>query len=171
VTAFPLIRAKIPAARVVFVGDGPDRAWIEAQRERLDFAASIELAGPIAHTRLPTVLRDAALVCVPSYGEPFGMTILEAMAAGRAVVATDAGGPRHLLRDQEGGALVPVGDPSALARTCAELLLDRDLLARAGRGNRRRVEEEFSITRMIDRIEAVYRDLIPATTRDGSHRG
>ena len=99
------------------------------------------------------------MLCVPSFGEPFGMTVLEAMACARPVVATDAGGPAHLVTDG-GGRRVPPGDPAALAGALEEVLGDPGRQAAMGAHNRRLVEERHAWPRVVDRLEAAYADAL-----------
>jgi D-inositol-3-phosphate glycosyltransferase len=148
-------RVRVRGARLLLAGDGPEQAWIEAEKERLGLNGSVLLLGAVPHDEVPGLLERAALVCLPSHGEPFGMALLEAMAAGRAVVATSSGGPRFLV-DERGGRLVAPGDPEALAGALAELLDDPALLGRMGRFNRERVERELSLERTLDALEEAY---------------
>jgi glycosyltransferase involved in cell wall biosynthesis len=87
------------------------------------------------------------------------MSILEAMSTGRAVVAVDDAGPAVLVDRERGGRLVPPDDRDALADALAGLLDDHTALVAAGAFNRARVEQEYSLTQMVDRIESVYRSL------------
>lgn len=153
--AFALVRRELPAVRLRLAGEGPEREWVERRKGEADLAGAVELLGAVAPAAMAGLLREASLVCAPSHGEPYGMAILEAMAAGRAVVATDAGGPRFLV-GPESGCLVPVGDAQALADALASLLRDPARLERAGRAARERVEQELSLERMLDSLEAVY---------------
>jgi|SRR5579872_1935536 len=141
--------ALVPEARLVLFGDGPERAWLEAR------GAAVRAA--VGHERVPELLATARLVCLPSHGEPYGMAVLESMASGRAVVTTDVGGPRELIVDGQGGALVPPGDVPTLAAAIARLLPDDAVLARMGAFNRARVESDLSLARSAERVEAVYR--------------
>lgn len=147
VEAFAAVRRRHPDARLVMAGDGSERGWLEQQE--------VELLGHVPADGIPALLRSAALAVVPSYGEPFGMTVLEAMAAGRAVVATDAGGPHHLVVPGT-GRLVPVGDVGALADAIASLLDAPDELAATGLAAREHVERNYSLDAMLDALEQVY---------------
>ena len=82
-------------------------------------------------------MQSCDVYCLPSFGEPFGMTALEAMACARPVVATDAGGLRHLVAER-GGRKVPPGDADALAAALREVLADPELRRAMGEHNRRR---------------------------------
>ncbi|HET7568453.1 MAG TPA: glycosyltransferase family 4 protein [Gaiellaceae bacterium] len=155
VEAFTRVAAERPGARLVLAGEGPEAPWVERRAAELGIAGRVHLAGAVAQADVPRLLAESALFCLPSHGEPYGMVLLEAMAAGRAVVATDSGGPRFVVPDG-GGRLVPVGDRSALADALGALLADPDALAAMGRRNREHAERELSLERMLDRLEEVY---------------
>lgn len=110
-----LVRAagSLPATRLVVVGDGDERASLEALAASL--GAEVEFAGSVPPGELAAHYAAARLVCVPSRREGFGMVAAEALAAGRAVVGTRVGGLPDLVTDGVTGALVEPGDPDALA--------------------------------------------------------
>jgi glycosyltransferase involved in cell wall biosynthesis len=118
----------------------------------------------VARDQVPSLMRDCAVYCLPSFGEPFGMSALEAMACARPVVATDAGGLAHLVSD-EGGRKVPPGDPGALASALAEVLGDPALRRSMGEHNRRVAERRYAWPRVIERLEAAYAEAIGARRR------
>jgi glycosyltransferase involved in cell wall biosynthesis len=96
----------------------------------------------------------------PSRWEGFGITLLEAMAAGTPIVATSVGGVPEVVVHGETGLLVPPGSPEELARACAALLRDRDRAARLARAGRARVESRFRIERLAEETAALYRELL-----------
>ena len=160
VEAFAATRREIAGAELVLAGDGPERGWIESRARELGLNGSVTLLGTVAHERVGALLGDASLLCLPSYGEPFGMAALEAMAAGRAVVGTAAGGLRTLVDPVRGGRLVPQQDAAQLAAALTELLGDDGKLGDLGRWNRARVEREFSLECVLDGIEAAYAEAL-----------
>jgi len=101
------------------------------------------------------------LVLASTSPEPFGRVLIEAMAAGKPVVATDAGAVREIMTDGVHGLLVPQGDVQALARAIVDVLTDRDLAAAMGQEGQRRATERFGVQQYVDGVEAVYRDLLP----------
>ncbi len=122
------------AARLIIVGDGPEREACAARaRER---GVDARFVGRVADEHLPAYYQAADVVCSPATGdESFGIVLLEAMAAGRAVVATDIEGYRELVGDDpERASLVPPRDPGALAHALAALLGDREARARLAAG-------------------------------------
>jgi glycosyltransferase involved in cell wall biosynthesis len=96
--------------------------------------------------------------CLPSLGEPFGVSALEAMASGLPVVSTTAGGLGHLVPD-EGGIKVAPRDPAALADALISLLRDPGRRAEMGRVNREVVMRDYDWERVVDRLESFYRQL------------
>jgi glycosyltransferase involved in cell wall biosynthesis len=147
VEAFAEVRAALPDATLALAGDGPLREALSRD--------GVRVLGRVAHREIPALLAQCDLLCVPSLGEPYGMALLEAMAAGRAVVAGPGPGPAFLV-DEHGGRIV---EPHSLASTLIELLSDPGLTARMGAHNRARVERELSRDRWLDSVETVYREV------------
>lgn len=156
-TAFRTLAAVRPDVELAFFGDGSLRSWLEQSRSRDGLQSRVHLPGVVPHREVGRVLAECSVLCLPSAGEPFGMVILEAMAAGRAVVAVNRGGPAHLLRDGEGGLLVPPGDPAALASALARVLDDPALMSAMGGHNRLKVERTLSWDAVLDDLEQIYR--------------
>jgi mannosyltransferase len=92
--------------------------------------------------------------------EPFGLALLDAMAHGIACIATDAGGPRDIIRDGETGLLVQPGNAMALADAIEQLHADNELRAQLGRAAASHVRERFSIDATARRIGEVYEELL-----------
>ena len=130
------------AVAVQIAGDGPDRPALEAEIARLAAGDRVELLGERAD--VPELLAAADVFVLPSLSEGMPISVLEAMAAGLPVVASDVGGVGELVRDGETGALVGAGDPAALADALARLASSLAAPARQGKAGRRRVETDFS---------------------------
>jgi glycosyltransferase involved in cell wall biosynthesis len=109
-----------------------------------------------------------------SFGEPFGLVLVEAMALGKPVVATAAGGPLEIIEDGISGVLIPPGDPDRLAATIDRILGDRSLAAALGRAAAERAQA-FSEQGMAQRFAALLRNLIseedPSSHRRRAARG
>ncbi len=114
--------------RLRIIGDGPDRAGLVALTARLDLRGQVDFAGYLAPERVREELARAALVVSASDTETFGLTLVEALAAGVPFVATDSGGPRSIWRPGA-GVLVPPGSPADLARGLEAALTDNSLQA------------------------------------------
>jgi glycosyltransferase involved in cell wall biosynthesis len=153
--AFERLAAQLPAARLLVAGAGPEEAEVRRRVAASRSGGRVELLGHVGREGVLPLMQRCAVYCLPSYGEPFGMTALEAMACARPVVATRAGGLQHLV-DDRGGRTVPPGDAPALATALAELLADPGLRAAMGEHNRGRVEERYAWSRVADRLEGAY---------------
>jgi glycosyltransferase involved in cell wall biosynthesis len=113
---------------------------------------------------IPEVLSALDLLLVPSWQEPFGRPVIEGMAMGRAVMATDVGGPAEVIDDGVDGRLLAPRSPDAWAAAAAELLADRDALAameRAARASAARFDRGAYVERML----ALYGGVISGSTR------
>jgi glycosyltransferase involved in cell wall biosynthesis len=171
------LRAKHPDVRFVIVGPGetprgnasasadPYVAGLGQQVQALGLQDRLIFAG--CRTDIPAVLQDVAVAVQPSISEGMSNAVLEAMAAGRPVVATDVGGMSDVVIDGTTGLLVPPADVEALAGAIDRLLGDPALGARLGAEARRVVFDQFSIAQMIERTERLYVDLL---TRKASRR-
>lgn len=156
VNAFARVRARHPHARLVLVGEGPERAALEALIAERGLGDAVTLAGVLAE---PTEAYGALDVFVlPSRSEGTSMSLLEAMASGVPVVATAVGGNPALVEDRRDGRLVPTEDEPALAAAITALLDAPDAAAAMARSARARVEREFSQAAMVDAYEACYRE-------------
>ncbi|HYZ17522.1 MAG TPA: glycosyltransferase family 4 protein [Candidatus Acidoferrum sp.] len=157
--AFPRVHAALPGCRLVVGGAGWEWGRMYETVQAMDERGQIELLGRVARADVPRLLAESTVFCMPSFGEPFGMSLLEAMACGKPVVATNVGGPGHLLDDQ-GGRKVPPGDAAALASALLEILRSPELQARMGAFNRAAIESVYSWDRVIARLEDVYRSVV-----------
>ncbi|MFX1678185.1 TIGR03088 family PEP-CTERM/XrtA system glycosyltransferase [Mitsuaria sp. CC2] len=147
----PDLRAR---ARLVLVGDGPLRAQCQAL---LDEAGLGDLAWlPGERTDVPAVMRGLHVFALPSLAEGISNTILEAMASGLPVVATEVGGNADLVTREVSGLLVPAADPEAMAAALLRLARDPARAAAMGEAGRARVEEDFSMRAMVGRYQGLY---------------
>jgi glycosyltransferase involved in cell wall biosynthesis len=143
-------------ARLRIAGDGPDRAAVEAEIERLGLQGRVELLG--TRDDIPELLAGADVFVLASDSEGLPMSVLEAMAAGLPVVASAVGGVPEAVRDGETGALVPPRDSAALAHAIGRIVADPALRDRLGEAGRRRVEREFSLERFEREHLELYRN-------------
>jgi glycosyltransferase involved in cell wall biosynthesis len=156
--AFARVAPAVPGVELVVAGLGPDLAEVRRRAERME-GCTIRFTGRVAREQVGDVMRDHSVYCLPSIGEPFGMTVLEAMACGLPVVATRAGGIPDLV-SSEGGRLVPPRDADALAAALVEVLQSRQRQCEMGTYNRARVERLFDIEKTVDRLEATYEAIL-----------
>lgn len=144
--------------RLIMVGDGALR---EPARSILDAAELAQVAWlPGEREDVPELLRAMDVFVLPSLAEGISNTILEAMASGLPVVATDVGGNYELVERDTTGFLVPRADPVALADAIRVYVDDAGLRRRHGANARRRSEDEFSIDTMVQRYQDIYDELL-----------
>ena len=155
VEAASRILPKYPETIFVVVGEGEERAALVRLAQDLGVAQAFRLPGFIAEMERVYPVFD--LFVLPSLYEPFGLVVLEAMAAGLPVVASATGGVVEIIEDRGNGLLVPPGDAAALAKGILYLLEHRDSVAESmAEQARRLVRTRFDRKGAIDRIEALY---------------
>lgn len=148
---------EFPEQRFVIVGDGPLRGELEAETRRLGIADRVTFAGE--RRDVERILRDASLFWLTSRWEGMPNVVLEALASGVPVIATDVGGTRQLIGDEVGGFVVPEGDAGAVVAHSRELLSDPERLRSFQQAARARAQE-FSVPRMIDGLCRVYDEVL-----------
>lgn len=114
---------ELPGARLMIVGDGPDRPALEAQIAAAGLGERVTLAGPVPHNRLPALFADADVMVLPSASEGLANVWVEALACGTPIVIADVGGARELVDRPAAGRLAP-RDPSAIAAAVREIVAD-----------------------------------------------
>ncbi|MBA3252065.1 MAG: glycosyltransferase family 4 protein, partial [Geodermatophilaceae bacterium] len=105
---------------------------------------------------VPELMRALDVLMLPSWEEPFGRALIEAMALGVPVIATNVGGPPEILDDGREGVLLPPREPAAWAQAVARLADDPDRAAAMGAAGRRRVHRQFTVARHLDAVLALY---------------
>jgi glycosyltransferase involved in cell wall biosynthesis len=154
--------SQVQDAIFVIAGDGPEKAELEAQAHKLGINDRVIFLG--YQQNVPDLLAGCDLFVLPSLYEGLPLSVLEAMAAGKAVVATAVGGTPEAVLEGETGLLVPPGDPVALARAIQELLSNPSLLRKMGAAGRQRVQREFSSATMVERTTHIYEDVLEQRT-------
>ncbi len=158
--AMTIVRQRLPEARLVIVGNGPDRGRIESLVHELRLGAWVAMHDHAERAHLDALLGSAWVQAQPSrYREPFANITAETMMRGTALVATSTGGTPEIVRDGITGYLVKPGDPHALADRLLAVLSDRDRAERMGAAGREVALAELTTGRMIDRFEQIYGEL------------
>lgn len=147
-----------PDIWLVLAGDGPDWGDLRALAGGLNIAQRVVFAGFVED--VPGLLADLDLFVLSSHREGHPMVLLEAMAMGLPVVATDIPGVGDTITEGVDGRLVSVGDVPALVETIRSLTRDRETSARLGRNARRKIEQEYTVERMVRRTGVLYEQLL-----------
>lgn len=169
--AAALVADRHPTLRLSLIGrDWPDEeggSTTARLRGTLPegIAGRVTFRGPLPHERIPAALAEATIVVVPSHTEAFGLVIAEAMAAGRPVVAARAGAAAELISHGVDGLLCDARSASALAHALRSVLDDPEAGRRMGRAARSTAEKRFDLAHLVERNEALYRDLVEGGLR------
>ncbi len=163
--AFRGLRDSGVDACLCMVGDGPDRAYLERRAHELGVVRDTLFLG-YQEEVAPFYAAFDALV-LPSGNEGTPVSAIEALAAGRPVVATRVGGVPDVVRDGQDGFLVDAGATDELADRLARLARDPDLRRRMGEQGRARVLPRYAVDRLVDDVDRLYRSLLEASVRGG----
>jgi glycosyltransferase involved in cell wall biosynthesis len=153
--AAQLVHHAIPECHWILVGDGGLRGELEQACRRIGMDKHVHFTG--WREDVADILTLCNLFVLPSLSEHFGRVLIEAMAMGKAVVATSSGGVPEIVLDGETGFLVPPAQAEPLAHAVLSLLNDPQRAAALGAAGRRRAETQFSITRHVEAVESLYR--------------
>ena len=149
------LRGDFPDWQLIIIGDGPERARLEASVDALGLRSIVRLVGN--QEDVPAWLSALDLFTLPSYGsEGVPQGIMQAMACGLAVVATPVGAVSEAVQDGVTGLMTPPRDPEALAASLARLMSDADLRERMGAAGLRFAQAHFGIGMMVDRMLDVF---------------
>jgi N-acetyl-alpha-D-glucosaminyl L-malate synthase BshA len=157
VDVFAKIREAVPA-RLVLVGDGPDRPRAIAHAAELGLRDHVLFMG--RHAAPEELLACADLFLLPSESESFGLAALEAMTCGVPVVTSDAGGLPEVVEDGVNGHLFPVGDIEGMAEAGVRVLTDRSYAKRLSLAGRAHALERFSVDVVVPKYEALYESVL-----------
>ncbi len=152
--AWPAVIHAVPDVYLLVVGEGSRRDALEAQARELRIAHRIVFTG--RRDDIPAVTAALDVAVLPSYREAQGLSVLEAMALSRPVVASNVGGIPEMIEDGVTGLLVPPHDPDALAAAIIRLLTDHPYADTLGRAGHDLVHDRFCIELMVDAIAAIY---------------
>jgi glycosyltransferase involved in cell wall biosynthesis len=154
-----------PQVRFTIVGYGNERDSLRELASKLGVESRIEFTG--ASGSVKDVYHGFDVFVLSSRHEGFANVIIEAMASGLPIVATDVGGAREAIEEGQTGFVVPPGDPEVLAERVGQLLADPALRCRMGRVGRERAVSQFSLEAMVRRYEDLYDELAGAVVAAG----
>jgi glycosyltransferase involved in cell wall biosynthesis len=166
IEAVGLVNRRSPASlRAVLIGEGPDRADLEAQVERLGLGEWVTLPGE--RQDVGECLRSADAFVLPSHAEGLSNALLEAMAHGLPVVVSNVPGNVDVVDHDVNGLIFPVGDADTLADRLAWLATDEAARDRLGQAARATVEAEYDLDLVVDSYVALYEELAPTSIDHG----
>ena len=155
IEALSLLADRYPDVHLVIAGDGPERKGLIGLSEGLRLGRRVVFLGDICE--VPAFLKKMHIALLtPSSNEGLSNSILEYMAAGLPVAATDCGGNGELVQEGETGCLVKPGDAAGLAEAVSKLLDDREMARRMGARGRQRVEERYAADRVVEKWMDIY---------------
>lgn len=151
----------------LLVGDGPRRRDLEELVREIGLEEQVHFLGSRDREEIPKLLAISDIFVLPSLWEGLPTAVIEAMAAGCPVVATAVAGTPEIVLDRETGFLVESRDPETLAQKIAELLKDSQLREEMKRAGIKRIEENFTLEKMVQKYEAVYSNLTCVQEKGG----
>ncbi|MBI5686071.1 MAG: glycosyltransferase family 4 protein [Verrucomicrobia bacterium] len=161
---FEMARA-LPEAKFLLVGDGPWRAKLEAWAAEPGLRGRVHFAGLVPPAEVPRWVASMDALVHLSLREGLPRAVVQALAAGKPVVAHPLDGTPEVVVDGESGFLIPAGDGAALTERVRRLLRDPALASSMGRCGQARALKEFGVETMVRRLDELYRSLIPTCNR------
>jgi glycosyltransferase involved in cell wall biosynthesis len=156
--AWPAVVAAVPEAHLLIVGEGSQREALEAQAATLGIEPSVTFTG--RRDDVPAVTAALDVAVLPSYREAQGLSILEAMALSRPVVASAVGGIPEMIEDGMTGLLVPPHDAAALSAAIIRVLRDHPFADTMARAARDQIHDRFCVELMVHAIESIYDECV-----------
>lgn len=152
------ILEKVPNVKFVLVGDGALRLRYEAVAQELNIRNDVYFLGK--RIDVPSIISNLDVSALSSTNEGFSNVIMESMAAGKPVVATNVGGSKEMIKDEVTGYLVPPADSQSMANAIINLLENPDKARAMGSAGRAVVKEKFTVEAMVEKYEELYQSLI-----------
>jgi len=160
IRAMPRVLKEVPDAQLLIAGDGLMRGYLEYLIGRLSLNDHVKLLGFIPDEALPKLYHSCDVFVLPSLCcEAFGIALLEAMASGKPIVASRAGGIPEVIRNGVTGVLVNKGDLDSISREVIRLMIDKRFAKTLGQNARRVVETKYSWPIVAAQVESIYEDI------------
>jgi glycosyltransferase involved in cell wall biosynthesis len=162
IDAIPQILAEYPDTKLLIVGNGEQKSFLEGRIKRFGIKNSVHFLGNVSEERLYSLYHEADVYVQPSLYEPLAIAILEAMSMKKPIVATRVGGTPELITDGEEGILVEPANSSQLAKAIMTVLSSPSYSKKLGLKGRNKVEKEFSWKKIAERTLALYEEVLRA---------
>jgi glycosyltransferase involved in cell wall biosynthesis len=153
------LSSSCPDVKLLITGDGSEREWLLREFSRCGVSDRMEYLGVVLPERVPDLINSSRVFLYPSREEPFGLSIVEAMACGVPVLTTNVFGPTEIVTHLTDGYLVEPDDASKLAEAAEVLLSDQALRSRLGSAGRETAEKRFDMRRHASELLRIYGDL------------
>jgi glycosyltransferase involved in cell wall biosynthesis len=163
IAAMPLLLERVPSAHAIIAGGGDLESYLRDLSLEVGVADRVHVLG--ARADVPALTHAMDVFAMPSIWEGFGLVLLEAMAAGRPIVASRVATIPEVVEEGATGLLVPAGDPVALAEALASLAHDPERARLFGEAGRQRLRQRFSIEKMVGDTEMLYREVLDTRSR------
>lgn len=168
-TAFARAFGSSSAARLLVIGDGPERAALEALAGRLQIAHAVDFLGHRSRSETQSLLRPVWAQIIPSlWPEPFGLVTAEAMMRGSAVIVSDQGASREIVDDERAGFVVPANDVDRLSKALAALAQSPDRALAMGDAARTLAKQRYCADKWFNAYLAIYDDLLAKCGRSAA---
>lgn len=142
--------------RLRVLGEGPEKSRLVALAKSLDLEEKTFFEGFVPHTQIVRYYQQCDIFCFPTLGEPFGKAVLEAMACGKPVIASNVGGPVEIIEDKRTGFLIPPAQYRILAKTILGLMVDQKYREKVGANARTAVVKSYSWESLAEKYNKLY---------------
>jgi glycosyltransferase involved in cell wall biosynthesis len=165
IEAISEVAKEFPNIRLVITGDGPLRNELRLLSENLGIKDKVLFTGKVGYKSLYQLLKRIDIYAFPSLAELFPFAILEAMAAGKPIVATNVGGVSEAVIDGVNGFIVPPRDPESLAKAILKLINDPEKVKEMGKNSRKLIEDKFDLPKIACELTRCYGKLVSGQAR------
>lgn len=148
------VASRFPGIVLQIMGEGPERKNIEDYIKKLKLEKHVELKGNVKN--IPSVLCDLDIYLMTSLWEGFSVALIEAMAVGLPIVATDVGGNGEAIINEQSGLIVPVKDVNAISNAIESLIVETEKAEQYGMSAKNRFDENFTINKMMANLNMVF---------------
>ncbi|MGD9381529.1 MAG: glycosyltransferase family 4 protein [Candidatus Thorarchaeota archaeon] len=155
-----LLKPKFPDLRMMMTGEGSLKDWLFKEFEKKGVSSMVDYQGVVETSEVPALINKSRVFLYPSRREPFGLSIVEAMACGVPVITTDVFGPREIVKHNYDGIAVSPDDVRALADAVETLLSDEDLRKRIAQNGLKSVAERYDIKEHAKQLVTIYQEMI-----------
>ncbi len=157
-----LLKSKFPDLQMMMTGEGSLKDWLFNEFDEKGVSSMVDYKGVVETKIVPVLINKSRIFLYPSRREPFGLSIVEAMACGVPVITTDVFGPKEIVKHNYDGFVVPPDDVEALAGAVEMLLTDDKLRQRIGQNGLKSAQDRYDIRHHAKRLIVIYDEIITA---------